>query len=215
MKKYFLLSILFPSFVQINFAQGTYSLPENRDPNKCYASCIVIKPKVLEEAEIASFYEYLGDDLPQSVEEETFLMPAKIETIKTKKSEDCPDSDITCFVYCYSEKAAYKKTFKTVSDTNKVKNFQLTVVYDEIFISKNMEREWFEVLCESKINNYKIKELCSKLKSKGYKIPMADFEELTFEKIKTVLYKYQQENNLPVGSINAPTLASLALSSWL
>lgn len=217
MKKYLLFSVLFFSFLQINFAQNSSSdLSIDKDPGKCYAKCMVQKqPDKDKIEEIASFYEYLGSDLPDNVVKETILIPATSEWVKYKRSEDCPDEDENCLVYKLEEKSAYKKTFKTVSDTNKVKNFKLTIIYDEKFSSKTAVSDWLEVICDSKLSNQKIKELYNRLSIKGYKTTLADFEELTLKKIKPVLHKYQRENNLPIGEINAPTLESLGLSYWL
>ncbi len=80
---------------------------------------------------------------------------------------------------------------------------------NKIVIRKGEFTEWTEVLCSDKIDRHFIYQLSKALHNKGYSV------EISYEidkNMKVALTKFQQDNNLPTGNLNFPTLKSLGIS---
>ena len=71
--------------------------------------------------------------------------------------------------------------------------------------------DWREVLCESKITTYTIRQIQESLIASGYDIGPAGADNVLGSATRAALMQYQRDNNLPVGNLNIETLESLGV----
>lgn len=72
--------------------------------------------------------------------------------------------------------------------------------------------EYQEVVCESEITEKLIKKVETALIAKGYQVDGNREKGILSRELKAVMFKYQQDNNLPLGQLSIATLVSLGIS---
>ncbi|NND94870.1 MAG: peptidoglycan-binding protein [Flavobacteriales bacterium] len=71
--------------------------------------------------------------------------------------------------------------------------------------------DWREVLCESKITTYTIRQIQEALMGAGYDIGPAGADNVLGGDTRSALKQYQRDNNLPIGNLNIETLEALGI----
>ncbi|HMX41130.1 MAG TPA: peptidoglycan-binding domain-containing protein, partial [Saprospiraceae bacterium] len=70
--------------------------------------------------------------------------------------------------------------------------------------------EWREVLCDTKMTGYTIRQIQDALNKAGYDAGPAD--NVMGARTKAALTKYQKDKGLPVGNLDMETLKSLGVN---
>lgn len=71
--------------------------------------------------------------------------------------------------------------------------------------------EWREVLCESEVTNYTIRQIQKALEDRGYDVGPAGIDNILGKDTKAALTKFQKDNGLPVGNLDFETLKALGI----
>lgn len=88
---------------------------------------------------------------------------------------------------------------------------QYTTVKEKRLVSSGGYTGWVEILCEAKTTNSVIKEVQERLNAEGYNVGAVD--GIMGTRTRTMLEKYQNDKNLPVGNLNIETLKSLGIKT--
>ncbi len=206
MKNLFLLS-LFCFTASLAIGQIPADMPSTNKKG-CYArGAIAVTYKDIE----VVYYEYMGEGMPNGVEEKTIeLRRESSKWVKKQIDEDCESSDPKdCLVWVLVKIPARRQTVLVVTDTINVKDFDKRVYKKRILAKQGKSSDWVEVICESKATMDLFMEISTALKAKGF------LDEVEYEnnpRLKSALFEYQKSNSLPVGNFNFLTLDALGVN---
>ncbi len=71
--------------------------------------------------------------------------------------------------------------------------------------------DWREILCDSKVTKYTIRQIQAALMTAGYDIGDAGVDNVMGAKTRAALMQYQKDKGLPVGNLNLETLQDLGV----
>ena len=189
--------------------------PPNAEPGKCYAKSLV--PDQIEQ-EYHKLPIYTGSDEQSDkafLRKASFVIrPATTKWVKKKVDNNChaPNPD-DCLVWCLVEEPEETKTVTYVVDTTSLKAFLIEEIITERIVQKGGFQQWNEVVCANKIDAHLINQLCQQLFLKGAIDDCADRTKYD-PKLQAALGQYQQQNNLPIGSLNVESLRHLGVMGY-
>lgn len=71
--------------------------------------------------------------------------------------------------------------------------------------------EWREILCDSDVTNYTVRQIQKALIDRGYDVGPAGTDNILGADTKAALQKFQKDNGLPVGNLDFETLKALGI----
>lgn len=172
----------------------------SENPEDCYIACYEEVPAKYR----TERYEVLASPA-QTIED---IIPAKYQTV-TKRVIDQP---------ARTEERIIEPVYKTITSkvlvspettTEEVIPAQYKEVTEKKLVSKGTYTGWTEILCAAKTSDATVKAVQRALRAKGYNVGPID--GVMGVRTQTILKKYQQEFNLPIGNLNIQTLESLGI----
>lgn len=173
----------------------------SENPEDCYIACYEEIPAKYR----TETYQIL-DTPAQTIED---IIPAKYQTV-TKRVIDQP---------ARTEERVIDPVYKTITSKVLVSPESTTeevipAVYKDVterkLVSKGAYTGWTEILCAAKTSDSTVKAVQRALRDKGYDVGPVD--GVMGVRTQTMLKKYQQEFNLPIGNLNIETLKSLGVN---
>lgn len=179
------------------------------ESGKCYGQSIV--PDIREK-NAESYIVYTGDETQEDVLVETVqieVQPASSQWIKKKANNNCVSTDPNdCLVWCRVDIPAEYATLKLLrSDTTETTNYEIREITKDNVLSKGGFTQYFEVLCQSQVTTAVLQQIQNALSARGYETG-DDLKQLD-PKTKKALTQFQRDSQLPVGSLDMQTLATL------
>jgi hypothetical protein len=204
------------SFLLLITACGNYTprsnyrsvdLPPN-EAGKCYAKSKTAATTI---TDVVSLPMFTGLD-STDIEFDKYIYQAGERTtkwVKKKADKKClsanPDD---CLVWCLVDVVTDEKSILYLKDTTATDAFVIQEVEFESVVSER-QAEWVEVVCENDIDAGLIMNLCASLITSGY--DPGSCEGKFSNSIKSALRELQEENGLPIGSLNIATLDFLEI----
>ena len=179
------------------------------NPDKCFAPCWVMDLPNPNDNQIS---EYTGTDknaigvkeVEIVLEKETTRWVQKIDYINCLSIEPSE-----CLMWCIIKVPEVTDIIYVV-DTLIQKNFKPYIYRPEVPYKVNQRYEWREVVCTDDITEELYEGIRLALKGKGYDdMTDAHFNLITM----SLVLKYQEDNNLPVGYLNLETMESLGINN--
>jgi len=206
MKKYCWIFFIFV----LRFGYGQPGTQVNKEIN-IDGNCYINISKDIYETHEETYPVFTGDKKPRGVrlKRKTLVLKEPItKWIKKKADRNCLSADPNdCTVWCLVESVPGETAhFQYVKNTSKTTEFEMQTftVYTKI----KTEFEEVQVVCKSDIDDALIKNVQSRLSELGYFIA-PNIKVNMFDKIKSALSNYQNDNDLPIGHFDYQTLNHL------
>lgn len=176
----------------------------------CWKECLM--PSIYED-EITTYNVFTGNESDESVDLEEIsieIKPASTQWVKKKADRNCLSADPNdCLVWCLVESPAETETFTILKDTSQSTNFEVKEIVKKKLIKKGGYVEKQKTICDDKVSADLVMNLQLMLDKQKYETGPPTQTITTL--LKSGLYKYQKDNNLPVGILNLQTLDKLGV----
>jgi len=138
------------------------------------------------------------------------IVPAEYKTV-TKVVMKTPPSSQEIIIPAVYEKVQKEVVVTPANTTDETIPAVYVNVTKKILKTAGGYGEWKEILCDSKVTSYTIRQIQDALMKKGYAVGVAGNDNIMGKDTREALIKYQKANNLPVGNLNLETLKSLGI----
>jgi len=199
------------SLKETNVGDG-YQYDENGvpyAPGKCFAKVLIQDQYETYEKEIL---RYTGEDKAvEGVEfQKIVFRPAEKKWTK-KKRENCENPNpANCLVWCELDLPEVAESYYIVTDTTKVKSYFREKVEVKRLVVQGGYTDWREVICETDMTPRYMELVQLALVREGYGDDVIP-NGRTDSKTKAALRRFQMDNGLPLGGLDAETIAMLGL----
>lgn len=156
---------------------------------------------------------YTGDDvLREGVEQINILLEKeRFKWIKVKTdTSECEQKRSLIGIWCRSRIPEQYVSKSIVRDTSSIKNFEFETFEERILIREG-ELLWREVQCNANVTPNLYIKVQQALLDNGYDIGPAGVDGIMAKDTKQALLRYQKDNGLPVGQLDAETLIKLGI----
>lgn len=172
----------------------------SENPDDCYIACYEKIPAQYR----TETYQVMVDEART---EET-VIPAKYKTV-TRRVIDTPARTVEVNI-----DPVYKNfTTKVLVSAEATRTETIPAKYKDVrekrLVSKGTYGKWEEILCDTKTDDRKIREVQRTLRDKGYN--PGPIDGVMGRQTKDALAKFQTDNNLPIGNLNLKTLDALGI----
>ena len=200
--------LLFFLFSNVLSAQTPTRTPNYAKPGKCYAKCMTDPIQTVEEQ---TFAVYTGTDKPKRsrVRERTvYTTPYETKWVKRPAEQPCLSADpADCLVWCLVRVGGDPVTFYEVKNIKKTPEYEMRTI--AVVVKEEGLSEWQETVCGNKQTIGFVRQVQDALSASG------DFTELKTgimdTATKSALTAFQRREQLPIGSLNKPTVEALGL----
>jgi Putative peptidoglycan binding domain. len=175
----------------------------------CWQDCLM--PSIYKD-EVTTYHVFTGDASIENVDLEELQIEIKAASTKweKRKKPDCESTDPNdCFMACLVQVPAEYETFTVLKDIAQSDNYEVKTITKEILVKQGGYIEKQKVICDENVSADLVMDLQKTLEAQKYNTGPATQKFNPF--LKSGLYKYQKDNNLPVGLLNLQTLDKLGV----
>jgi len=180
------------------------------DQDSCFVKCAMPNQYNIEKIKLPI---YTGDN-PDEVELSTFERrtgKSKTQWVQ-KKIKDCQsENPEDCLMWCFEEFDIETETIFYVTDTIATTAFQYISFENKILTLQGGHLDWVPSVCKDDVDKRLIVQVGFKLSAKGY-IQRRQCDGTLSEPFILALNKFQEDNFLPIGGFNLPTMDLLKVN---